>query len=608
MTGVQFADGFDGPDRIALGLGAPQLATVVAGGLGGYALLHAPGPAVVRLPVAGLLAVVAATLGWGRIAGRPLLHWCWLAARFAARPRRGGGVLLAAGDSQDGEPPWARWLRQGGARRGGEVAGDVGVGEEEAAPPAQGDSGGPPEWTVEDSVPATVERETHAEAAQAVDDELATIGRAGGRQPDPRHRRRPSLAQSVRARWRRRGHGLRTTDPSTSDAAAPPIAAAPRLGEVASSRTVEIDRPSIVLLPEPLSPDRPAADEPTPPHPDAVGDGDEVESEADVGRDHRDVGADDEPGGAALLRLPRRDDDDDSLPAAEPRTATAVDSIPPTRLADAPVFVGATRRITFFSLNGGSGRTTLATEVACLLAARGAHRESGDTPPQPLSVALLDLDLRSANVAMRLGVPQPTILDYLLDGGEDPAAVRRYLVRHPSGLRVLLGPPKPLGQSGPGLEPARVAEIVHQLERDGAHFIVIDIGADLGAVTTWVLTAVHDIYVVIRPTASGVQDAYRSTEALRRLGLGHKLRYVVNRVRGPLDVDEVMADLGGRVAATIPDDPRVEDAENRHRQVALDGQGPAAAAIVRLAAEIYPGLRGPARRGRFSRLRRRRVG
>lgn len=243
-----------------------------------------------------------------------------------------------------------------------------------------------------------------------------------------------------------------------------------------------------------------------------------------------------------------------------------------------------------------------------MLAARGAHRHSADAAPQPLSVALLDLDLRSANVAMRLGVPQPTILDYLLDAGDDPAGVERYLVRHTSGLRVLLGPPKPLGQSGPGLEPARVAEIVHQLERDGAHFIVFDIGADLGAVTTWVLTAVHDIYVVIRPTASGIQDAYRSTEALRRLGLGHKLRYVVNRVRGSLDVDEVMADLGGRIAATIPDDPRVEDAENRHRQVCLSGQGPAAAAIARLAADLYPSLAGPVRRGRFGRLRKRRVG
>jgi len=273
----------------------------------------------------------------------------------------------------------------------------------------------------------------------------------------------------------------------------------------------------------------------------------------------------------------------------------------------APVFVGAPRRITFFSLKGGAGRTTLATEIACILAARGRHR-TADGTARPLDVALLDLDLRSATVAVRLGIAQPTLSDYLARGG-DPAHLDACMVRHGTGLRVLLGPPKPVASGPAALEPARVAEIVHRLERDGAHFVVIDVAADLGAVTTWVLSAAHDVFVVITPTAGGVQDAYRTTESLRRLGLGHKLRYVVNRARGGVDLDEVMGDLGGRIAAVIPYDAAVEDAENHHRIAGLDTTGPAAAALHELAAQIYPSLAPSSRRARLGWLPwRRRVG
>jgi MinD-like ATPase involved in chromosome partitioning or flagellar assembly len=299
---------------------------------------------------------------------------------------------------------------------------------------------------------------------------------------------------------------------------------------------------------------------------------------------------------------------DTGLRVAETATVPVSTTAPPAPTsAVAPVFLGATRRIGFFSLNGGSGRTTLATEIACLLAARGRHRAGPEDADRPLRVALLDLDLRSPNVAVRLGMPQPTLLDYLVDA-DDPAALDRCMVVHHSGLRALLGPPKPLTAATTTLEPARVAEIVHRLESDGTHFLVCDLSADLGAVTTWTLSAMHDIYVVIRPTASGVQDAYRSTEALRRLGLGPKLRYVVNRARTQLDLDEVMGDLGGRVVASIPDDPRVEHAENNHSILCIDGSGPAATAITSLAEHIYPALRVARPRSRFAIFGRRRVG
>ena len=517
LNAVHFADGFDGPDTVALGLEAPELSAVVGGGLLTSAIVHSPAPAGVRLPAAALVALVTAALGWVRPQGRSLLRWGWLAARFAAAPRSGAGWLAASGGDQvdegaeDGataepEPAWARWLRHTVPGRDREPA-SAADGVEEPEVVAEAPAAAP---AVEPAAPA------------------------------PRRRRRPAAAAS-------------------------------RPGVDDDGATVEVRRPPIVLLPQ-------TADS-----------GEAAEAEEA------------EPEPATIVPLCR--------PAAPLEVAEACPVPPSLQAADAlaPVFVGATRRITFFSLNGGAGRTTLATELACLLAARGRHRPATDASPRPLRVALLDLDLRSATVAVRLGIPQPTLWDYLLSGDQGPGALDRHMVTHGSGARALLGPPKPL-TGGTAVEPARVAEIVHRLECDGTHFILFDVGADLGAVTTWVLSAAHDIYVVLTPTASGVQDAYRSTEALRRLGLGSKLRYVVNRARPGIDLDEVMGDLGGRIAASIPFDPRIEEAENGHRIASLDGGGPAAEALAGLAAQVYPALSAPAARRRLRLFGRRRVG
>lgn len=268
-------------------------------------------------------------------------------------------------------------------------------------------------------------------------------------------------------------------------------------------------------------------------------------------------------GGGTVLELDDR---------AEPAVAVDPATRPPGTSRGA---LARARRVAFFSLNGGSGRTTLACEVTCLCAADAVS---------PLRVALLDLDLRSAGVALRLGLPQPTRWDGLLNGGDRLERGDDVLTAHPSGARVLLGPPR--AASGTPLEPARVAELLHLLDREGTDLVVIDVAPDLGAVATVVLGAVDTIHVVLTPSARGIQDAYRSTEALRRMGLGAKIAYVVNRDCGGAELDEAMGDLGGPVVSRVPLDPAVEAAENAHRAVGLTDDGPAAVALRRLAGVV----------------------
>jgi MinD-like ATPase involved in chromosome partitioning or flagellar assembly len=236
----------------------------------------------------------------------------------------------------------------------------------------------------------------------------------------------------------------------------------------------------------------------------------------------------------------------------------------------------------FFSLSGGSGRTTLAVEVAALVASRGAATRA--SRGRGARVALLDLATRSPAVALRLGLPVPS---------PRPAADHRpeatpALVTHACGLAVHTG--GGLTQPSEAAAAAALSALVDAAERGGADLILADIDCDLTPLCVAVLRRCDRVHVTLTASATGVLDAYRSTAALRRLGLRDRLDYVVNRCAGPIQLGEVMSDLDGAVVAEVPQSAAFVTAENHHRPAALDDRGPAAAAIARLVEHVERGL------------------
>ncbi len=264
-------------------------------------------------------------------------------------------------------------------------------------------------------------------------------------------------------------------------------------------------------------------------------------------------------------------------------------------LEPAPVYLGGPQVITFFSAKGGTGRTTLATEVAALLAMKGRYRESPTSPPRPLRVVLIDFDLASANVSARLGIAQPTMLDYLCDLTVPHPDPRDYLVQHhATGLDVLLGPSKCLaGDRAELLGVPQAAHILSTLKAAEYQFLILDISATLGNLETYLLETATRIYCVVTPTAGSVQSLYRGVEALRRIGLGPKLQYVANKMRDGFNLAETMGDLNGSLVARIPYDPAFDTAENRHEPIVLHSGGASGEALRRLAASAYPALQLP---------------
>jgi MinD-like ATPase involved in chromosome partitioning or flagellar assembly len=262
----------------------------------------------------------------------------------------------------------------------------------------------------------------------------------------------------------------------------------------------------------------------------------------------------------------------------------------------APVYLGGPQVITFFSAKGGTGRTTLATEIAALLAMKGRYRESSTSPRQPLRVVLIDFDLASANVSARLGIAQPTMLDYLCDLTVPHPDPRDYVVHHhATGLDVLLGPSKCLaGDRAELFGVPQAAHILSTLKAAGYQFLILDMSATLGNLETYLLETATRIYCVVTPTAGSVQSLYRGVEALRRLGLGPKLQYVANKMRDGFNLAEPMGDLNGSLVARIPYDPAFDTAENRHEPMVIRSAGASGEALRRLAASVYPALQLPA--------------
>ncbi|HYM50679.1 MAG TPA: AAA family ATPase [Candidatus Limnocylindrales bacterium] len=289
----------------------------------------------------------------------------------------------------------------------------------------------------------------------------------------------------------------------------------------------------------------------------------------------------------------REDDDVLELPSADGEPVRAQPDL--EHVDPVPVYLGGPQVIVFYSVKGGTGRTTLATEVACLLAARGWYREGPTARTLRLNVMLADLDRTSANVSVHVGLAQPTVLDYLGDFASSPERFSEYVVRHEaSNLHLLLGSPKCLAvPGGPSLGTRQATELIATLRSGGHHFILIDISSSLGEFEAQILELADRIICVVTPMASAIQDLYRTVEVLRRLGHGPKLAYVANRVAERWDASEPMGDLGGHLVTQVPYDPGFEASENRHEPYVLQRKGTAHDAVLELATFIYPALQSP---------------
>jgi pilus assembly protein CpaE len=228
--------------------------------------------------------------------------------------------------------------------------------------------------------------------------------------------------------------------------------------------------------------------------------------------------------------------------AARQRTAPPVDDL------------RSSKTVAVLSPKGGSGKSTMATNLAAGIAKRGTA-----------SVAIVDLDLQFGDVAPYLQLlPESSLADVArATESVDATMLKVFLTRHATGLYALCGPESPGEAEEVGYDVALQAVRLLAGEFDR---VIVDTPPDLGESTLAAVEAATDLLFVCSTDVSTIRSLRKELDALDRLGLtGQRRHLVLNRADAQVgvrvaDIEEL---LGLRVAVEIPSSRTVPTAINQ---------------------------------------------
>jgi pilus assembly protein CpaE len=174
--------------------------------------------------------------------------------------------------------------------------------------------------------------------------------------------------------------------------------------------------------------------------------------------------------------------------------------------------------IGIFSPKGGSGRTTIATNVAIALKQQSEAR-----------VALLDANLQFGDVGVLLNLnPKTRSIVDLADGGEpDADLIESVMIEHSTGVRALLAPPTPEGADL--ITPAYLKTVVEQLRVMHA-YTVVDLPSGLNDHSLAIMDMADQIVIMAALEITAIKNLRLFLEVADQLGYERsKLRIVMNR-------------------------------------------------------------------------------
>ena len=242
------------------------------------------------------------------------------------------------------------------------------------------------------------------------------------------------------------------------------------------------------------------------------------------------------------------------------RSNTVID-LRDSRPVEATVTRG--RVITVLSPKGGSGKTTVATNLAAGLARSHPDR-----------VAIVDLDVQFGDVAdALLLVPTHTLADLSASDDVDGAGVKLVLTPTAHGLFALCAPDDPA--TGEEVPLDAVARAIDALAAD-MDYVVIDTGAGIDAAALTAIEASSDLVFVGSLDVPSIRSVRKLIVALDQLGMTDARRHVVlNRSDSDVGISasDVVATLDMPIAVEIPSSRSVPASINTGTPVILGEPG-----------------------------------
>ena len=204
--------------------------------------------------------------------------------------------------------------------------------------------------------------------------------------------------------------------------------------------------------------------------------------------------------------------------------------------------------IAIFSPKGGSGRTTIATNLALAL-----HNETG------ARVCLVDANLQFGDVGVLLNLnpKNRSVMDAMESGDPDGDLIDSVVINHSNGIRVLLAPPSPEGADL--VTPAYLRKIVEHLKRTH-DYVVVDLPSGLTDHSLTVMDAADTILVIAALEITTIKNVRLFLEVADQLEYDRsKVRLVINRSDSAqgIRIADVEASIRRPIDGTIVSDGRL---------------------------------------------------
>jgi pilus assembly protein CpaE len=226
---------------------------------------------------------------------------------------------------------------------------------------------------------------------------------------------------------------------------------------------------------------------------------------------------------------------------------------------------------------GGTGKTLVSTNLSVALAMAG-HR-----------VALVDLDLQFGDIGLALGLrPDKTIHDLARSGGSlDSEKLDAYLVKHESGLNVLMAPTRPDQASAVTVDFLRD---VFTTLRSMCDYVVVDTPPGFTPEVIAAIDLSSDVCIVGMLDSLSLKNTKLGLETLELMGYDpDHITLILNRAdtRVGITLEDVDAIIGRPPQVFIPSDRQIPISVNDGTPIVIQEERSEAARAFQKLAERY---------------------